>query len=80
MITEALVTQTCGRPFTYKRVQLDDKLRDHECLVRIKATGVCHTDLNFAAEKSMPDMFPGVFGHEGAGIVERVGTSVTSVE
>ena len=80
MITEALVTHTCGGPFTYQKVQLDDTLRAHECLVRIKATGVCHTDINFAAEKTMPEMFPGVFGHEGAGIVERVGSAVTSVE
>jgi aryl-alcohol dehydrogenase len=80
MITEALVTQTCGGAFKFQKVQLDDTLRPGECLVRIKATGVCHTDLNFSREESMPEMFPGVFGHEGAGIVERVGSNVTAVE
>ena len=73
------MTQSPGAGFKYSKVNLDDTLRPSECLVRIKATGVCHTDLNFAAERGMKDMFPGVFGHEGAGIVERVGSEVTKV-
>lgn len=79
MITEALVTAYAGAPFNYTKIQLDDTLRPNECLVRIRATGVCHTDLNFAKERGMPEMFPGVFGHEGAGVVERVGSAVTKV-
>jgi aryl-alcohol dehydrogenase len=79
MLTEALLTSSPGAGFKYTKVNLDDTLRPNECLVRIKATGVCHTDLSFAAERAMPDMFPGVFGHEGAGIVERVGAEVTKV-
>jgi len=79
MRTEALVTASVGAGFKYTKINLDDTLRPNECLVRIKATGVCHTDLNFAAERGMPDMFPGVFGHEGAGIVERIGSDVTKV-
>jgi hypothetical protein len=31
----------------------------------MKATGVCHTDLNFSKEKTIPGLFPAVFGHEG---------------
>jgi aryl-alcohol dehydrogenase len=38
-----------------------------------------HTDLNFAKEVSMPDLFPSILGHEGAGIVERVGAEVNKV-
>lgn len=79
MITEALVVSKPGAPFTYQRVELNDALRPDEVAVRIKATGVCHTDLNFSKEKSMPDLFPVVLGHEGAGIVERIGPSVTKV-
>ncbi len=79
MLTDALLTSSPGAGFKYTKVNLDDSLRSNECLVRIKATGVCHTDLNFAADRSVPEMFPGVFGHEGAGIVERVGSEVTMV-
>ncbi len=79
MITEAIVVSTPGAPFQYQQVELNDSLRPDEVLVRIKATGVCHTDLNFSKEASMPDLFPCVLGHEGAGIVERVGSGVSKV-
>jgi len=79
MITEALVVASPGAPFEFTEVEYDESVRDDEVQVRIKATGVCHTDLNFSKEKSMPDLFPAVFGHEGAGIVERVGSKVSKV-
>jgi aryl-alcohol dehydrogenase len=80
MITEALVVDKPGSPFKYQQVDFDDNPRENEVLVRIKATGVCHTDLNFSKEASMPELFPCVLGHEGAGIVERVGSQVTRVQ
>ncbi|KAK0113500.1 hypothetical protein ONS95_013756 [Cadophora gregata] len=76
MITEALVVQEPGAPFIYQAITVEDQLRDDEVLVEIKATGVCHTDLNFAKEKSIPGLFPGVFGHEGAGVVVKTGREV----
>lgn len=79
MITDAIVVSNPGAPFKYQQVKLDDTLRPDEALVRIRATGVCHTDLNFSKEATMPDLFPGVLGHEGAGVVERVGSEVTKV-
>ena len=79
MITDAIVVPSPGASFQYQQVKLNDSLRPDETLVRIKATGVCHTDLNFSKETSMPDFFPGVLGHEGAGVVERVGSEVTKV-
>src|ERR1700754_778625 len=79
MLTEGLVVSTPGAPFAYQQLELDDSLRPDEVLVRIKATGVCHTDLNFARETSLPELFPAVLGHEGAGVVERIGSSVTKV-
>jgi aryl-alcohol dehydrogenase len=79
MLTDAIIVSKPGAPFQYQQVELNDKPRPDEVLVRIKATGVCHTDLNFAKEASMPDLFPGILGHEGAGIVERVGTEVSKV-
>jgi hypothetical protein len=65
MIVQALVVDKPGDPFVYQDIQLEDAIRDDEVLVGIKATGVCHTDLNFSKETQMPDMFPVVLGHEG---------------
>jgi aryl-alcohol dehydrogenase len=50
--------------------------RPDELLVRFTATGLCHTDLEVAAG-FMPTPFPVVAGHEGAGVVEVVGSAVT---
>lgn len=65
MLTDALVVTEPGAPFKLQQIQVDEKLRDDEVLVKIKATGICHTDLNFSKETSIPGLFPGVFGHEG---------------
>ncbi|WP_184081698.1 zinc-binding dehydrogenase [Sphingobium subterraneum] len=51
-----------------------------EVLVEMKATGLCHTDLHAMEGKSTAGIaFPGIPGHEGAGIVREVGPGVTSV-
>lgn len=50
-----------------------------EVLVRLSATGVCHTDLG-PVEGQMPMPMPLVLGHEGAGIVEEVGPGVSSLK
>ncbi len=54
-----------------------DEPRDDEILVRLVATGVCHTDLSGRDRWTGPP--PVVFGHEGAGLVERVGQRVSRV-
>jgi len=72
-ITAAVVREP-GGPFEFEKLQLD-KLRDEEILVRIVATGICHTDIGSQSRLPMPV----VLGHEGAGIVERVGRSVTKI-
>ncbi|MET0609656.1 MAG: NAD(P)-dependent alcohol dehydrogenase [Pseudomonas caspiana] len=48
-----------------------------QILVRVVATGLCHTDLNVLANPAMP--WPVIFGHEGAGVVEKVGSQVSKV-
>jgi aryl-alcohol dehydrogenase len=48
-------------------------------LVRIVATGICHTDLA-ARDQHLPIPLPSVLGHEGAGVVEKVGARVTKVQ
>ena len=65
MITDALVVESPGAPFKLQSIQVEDKLRDNEVLIRVKATGICHTDLNFSREETIPGLFPAVFGHEG---------------
>jgi S-(hydroxymethyl)glutathione dehydrogenase / alcohol dehydrogenase len=50
-----------------------------EVLVRIVATGVCHTDAYTLSGADPEGLFPTVLGHEGAGIVEAIGAGVTSV-
>ncbi len=52
--------------------------RDDEILVRVVATGVCHTDIAMR-DRTFPVPQPVVLGHEGAGIVERVGSGVSAV-
>ena len=67
-----------GADFTLTEVELEGP-RDDEVLVRIVAAGLCHTDLTMRT--MLPaEMFPNVFGHEGAGVVEAVGAAVTGIE
>jgi S-(hydroxymethyl)glutathione dehydrogenase/alcohol dehydrogenase len=64
-----------------KMEELDVELpKKGEVLVRIVATGVCHTDAFTLSGDDPEGVFPSVLGHEGGGIVEMVGEGVTSVE
>lgn len=75
-IIAAVVRKKYG-PFEIERLELDDPAA-HEVLVKIEGCGVCHTDLH-ARDQYHPTPLPAVFGHEGAGIVERIGADVTKV-
>jgi aryl-alcohol dehydrogenase len=75
---KAAVTHDKGSDFQIQNIAID--LPKHgEVLVRIIASGICHTDLN-ARNQYRPVPLPAVLGHEGAGIVEEVGAGVTSVQ
>jgi len=63
-------------PFTIEDVVLDE-LQPNELRVRMVASGICHTDLA-VRDGQLPVPLPGVLGHEGAGIVEEVGSAVTA--
>ena len=76
MKIKAAVSPATGQPFEIQEVELEDP-RSNEVLVRIVGTGLCHTDLLF--KDHMPIPLPAVYGHEGAGIVEKVGNGVTAV-
>ena len=73
----AAVTREIGEPFTIEELELDG-IRHNEVRVRLVATGICHTD-SLVQNGIYPTPHPAVLGHEGAGIVEEIGESVTSV-
>jgi aryl-alcohol dehydrogenase len=76
--TTVAVVNERGGDFSLERVELDEPRAD-EVLVRIVATGLCHTDIHLKG--FLPaEMFPNVFGHEGAGVVEAVGPDVSGIE
>jgi aryl-alcohol dehydrogenase len=77
MRTAAAIAYTPGAALEVADIDLDDP-RDDEILVRILAAGICHTDITAAAGR-LPVPMPVVLGHEGAGIVEHVGSRVTAV-
>jgi len=77
MQTTVAVVNGPGQDFELVDVELDEP-REGEVLVRVVATGLCHTDITMRS--FLPaEMFPNVFGHEGTGVVEQVGPGVTSV-
>ncbi len=78
MRMKAAVLEEFGEPLVVQDVELADP-RHGEVLVRLVACGVCHTDLYTASGVDPSGYAPAVLGHEGAGVVERVGEGVTSV-
>lgn len=76
-ITAAVVREKSG-PFLIEEIDLDEP-GDNEVLVRIVGAGVCHTDL-VCRDQYFPVPLPAVFGHEGSGVVEKVGKQVTKVQ
>jgi S-(hydroxymethyl)glutathione dehydrogenase / alcohol dehydrogenase len=78
MKMRAAVLEEFGKPLVVQDVDLADP-RAGEVLVRLAACGVCHTDLYTASGADPSGYAPTVLGHEGAGIVERVGEGVSSV-
>ena len=73
---QAAICRGHDHPFTIEQVELADLAPD-ELLVRVVACGICHTDLAVRDEQ-LPVPLPVVLGHEGAGIVEAVGSDVTA--
>ncbi len=75
---QAAVAWEAGRPLEIEEIDLEGP-REGECLVRIEASGVCHTDAYTLSGVDPEGLFPAVMGHEGAGVVEEVGPGVRSV-
>jgi aryl-alcohol dehydrogenase len=77
MKIKAAVARKVGGAFDIETLDLEPP-RPHEVLVRVVATGVCHTDM-VVRDGHLPTPFPVVLGHEGAGVVEAVGSAVSKV-
>src|ERR671936_1302795 len=78
MKIRAAVLEQFGAPLEVQELELAEP-EPGEVLVRLVACGVCHTDLYTASGADPSGYAPTVLGHEGAGVVERVGEGVTSV-
>jgi S-(hydroxymethyl)glutathione dehydrogenase / alcohol dehydrogenase len=74
----AAVLEEFGAPLAVQEIDLAEPLAG-EVLVRLVACGVCHTDLYTASGADPSGYAPAVLGHEGAGVVERVGEGVSSL-
>lgn len=76
--SKAAVAWAANQPLSIE--EIDVMLpRKGEVLIRVKSTGVCHTDAFTLSGDDPEGIFPVILGHEGGGIVEQVGEGVTSV-
>jgi aryl-alcohol dehydrogenase len=75
-IKAAIITEKSG-PFIFREVEIDEP-RDDEVLVKVVATGICQTDAHIR-EQSYQTPLPIILGHEGAGIVVKVGRQVKNI-
>jgi len=78
MKVDAAVCWEPARPLEVTQIDLAGP-KAGECLVRLVATGVCHTDAYTMSGRDPSGLFPAVLGHEGAGVVEEIGPGVTSI-
>jgi aryl-alcohol dehydrogenase len=75
---QAAVLRQKGGPLEIESLEMEGP-RDDEMMVRLVASGICHTDVDFCDGWDESDG-PVVLGHEGAGVIERVGKRVKSVK
>ncbi|MBS1878477.1 MAG: alcohol dehydrogenase catalytic domain-containing protein [Actinobacteria bacterium] len=78
MRMRAAVLEEFGQPLKVQEIELEEP-RAGEVLVRLAACGVCHTDLYTASGADPSGYAPTVLGHEGAGVVEKVGEGVADL-
>ena len=79
MKSRAAVAVKAGQPLEITEIDVQGP-KEGEVLVRMVATGVCHTDAFTLSGEDPEGIFPSILGHEGGGVVEEVGAGVTSVK
>lgn len=77
-VTAALIKEKGGK-FELEKIKISEPQAD-EVLVKIVATGTCHTDMAVRDQQMGPTGFPFLLGHEGAGIIKKVGKNVKNLE
>ena len=79
MKSRAAVAWQAGKPLVIEEVEVAGP-KMAEVLLRVSATGVCHTDAYTLSGKDPEGLFPAILGHEGGATVMEVGAGVTSVK
>lgn len=79
MKIKAAISWEPRQPLAIEEIEIDGP-RAGECLVRLVATGVCHTDAYTMSGRDPSGLFPAVLGHEGGGIVEECGPGVSTLK
>ncbi len=79
MKSRAAVAWAAGKPLVIEEVEVAGP-KDHEVLLKIVATGVCHTDAYTLSGQDPEGLFPAIMGHDGGAVVVDIGHGVTSVK
>lgn len=79
MKIKAAVAWEANKPLAIEEVDLEPP-KEGEVLVKILASGVCHTDAYTLSGADPEGLFPAILGHEGGGVVEEVGAGVTTLK
>ncbi len=78
MKVKAAICWEPKKPLEVDEIEIDGP-KQGECLIRLEATGVCHTDAYTMSGRDPSGIFPTVLGHEGGGVVEEVGPGVSNL-
>ena len=68
-----------GRPLEMQEINVPE-VGTKDVLVRVKAAGICYSDVHYRAGRSQVKSLPLTLGHEVAGIVEQIGSDVTNLK
>ena len=82
MKSKAAIFTEIGKPLVVDEIEVDDP-GPTECLVKLDATGLCHTEIWYMGGGDNPgqyELFPRILGHEGGGVVVKCGSEVTSLK
>lgn len=79
MKSRAAVAWEAGKPLSIETVDVEGP-KAGEVMLRMVATGVCHTDAYTLSGADPEGIFPSILGHEGGAVVEEIGEGVTSVQ
>ncbi len=79
MKIKAAICIEAQKPLVIDEIDLDGP-KEGECLVRLEATGVCHTDAYTMSGADPEGLFPAGLGHEGGGVIEELGPGVRGLE